>query len=74
MPDLDLTPRIGRYITTTTASEAVKAYIPQNLPPVPPIDMQSLSNLVSDAMLALGRLDGVRSVAPVTFPRKSGPF
>ena len=28
--------------------------------------MQSLSNLVSDAMLALGRLDGVRSVAPDT--------
>ena len=66
MPNLDLTPRIGRYITTTTASEAVKAYIPPNLPPVPRIDMQSLSNLVSDAMLALGRLDGVRSVAPDT--------
>jgi len=66
VPELDLTPRIGRYITTTTTSEAVKAYVPQNLPPVPPIDMQSLSNLVSDAMLALGRLDGVRSIAPNT--------
>lgn len=66
MPDLDFTPRIGSYITTTMVGESVKAYVPQDLPPVPPIDMQSLSNLVSDAMLALGRLDGVRSVAPDT--------
>ena len=66
MSDMDLTTRIGNYITTTVVGESVKAYVPPNLPPEPPIDMQSLSNLVSDAMLALGRLDGVRSVAPDT--------
>ena len=66
MSETDLTPRIGEYITTTMVGESVRAYVPRNLPPVPPIDMQSLSNLVSDAMLALGRLDGVRSVAPDT--------
>ncbi|PHS22566.1 MAG: cell filamentation protein Fic [Robiginitomaculum sp.] len=66
MSDIGLTPRIGEYITTTTVGESVRAYIPRDLPPVPPIDMQLLSNLVSDAMLALGRLDGVRSVAPDT--------
>jgi len=63
---IDLTPRIGEYITTTMVGESVRAYVPRDLPPVPPIDMHSLSNLVSDAMLALGRLDGVRSVAPDT--------
>lgn len=66
MSETDLTPRIGEYITTTMVGESVRAYVPRDLPPVPPIDMQSLSNLVSDAMLALGRLDGVRSVAPDT--------
>lgn len=66
MSEIDLTPRIGEYITTTMVGESVRAYVPRDLPPVPPIDMQSLSNLVSDAMLALGRLDGVRSVAPDT--------
>lgn len=66
MQDTDLTPRIGEYITTTMVGETVKAYVPRDLPPMPQIDMQSLSNLVSDAMLALGRLDGVRSVAPDT--------
>ena len=66
MSETDLTLRIGGYITTTMVGESVRAYVPRNLPPVPPIDMQSLSNLVSDAMLALGRLDGVRSVAPDT--------
>lgn len=66
MSEIDLTPRIGEYITTTMVGESVRAYVPRDLPPVPPIDMQSLSNLVSDTMLALGRLDGVRSVAPDT--------
>lgn len=66
MSKIDLTPRIGEYITTTMVGESVRAYVPRDLPPVPSIDMQSLSNLVSDAMLALGRLDGVRSVAPNT--------
>lgn len=66
MSEIDLTPRIGEYITTTMVGESVRAYVPRDLPPIPPIDMQSLSNLVSDAMLALGRLDGVRSVAPDT--------
>ena len=66
MSETDLTPRIGEYITTTMVGESVCAYVPRDLPPVPPIDMQSLSTLVSDAMLALGRLDGVRSVATDT--------
>lgn len=62
----DLTPRIGTYVTTTSVGESVKAYMPPILPPVPPIRMDRLNRLLSEAMLALGRLDGVRAVAPDT--------
>lgn len=58
--------RIGRYDTTSAAGETVRAYVPRPLPPTPPIDLTGLSALVSEAMLALGRLDGVRAIAPDT--------
>lgn len=58
--------RIGDYVVTTAAGEAVRSYVPRPLPPSPPIDMAGLSTLVSEAMLALGRLDGMRAVAPNT--------
>ena len=61
-----LKPRIGDYAVSTIAGERVNAYVPKPLPPTPPIDLTSLSTLVSEAMLALGRLDGVRAVAPDT--------
>lgn len=61
-----LKPRIGDYAVSTVAGERVNAYVPKPLPPKPPIDLTSLSTLVSEAMLALGRLDGVRTVAPDT--------
>lgn len=66
MNKIDLTPRIGRCITTTMVGESVQAYVPTDLPPVPAIDMNSLSTLVSEAMLALGRLSSVRAIAPDT--------
>lgn len=58
--------RIGRYVTTSAVGETVRAYVPRPLPPTPPIDLTGLSGLVSEAMLALGRLDGVRAIAPDT--------
>jgi Fic family protein len=58
--------RIGRYVTTSAVGETVRAYVPKPLPPTPPIDLTGLSGLVSEAMLALGRLDGVRAIAPDT--------
>ncbi|PQA87161.1 Fic family protein [Hyphococcus luteus] len=66
MPKPDLNQRIGRYVTTSAVGERVRAYIPAPLPPSPPIDTSSLSALISEAMFALGRLDGVRAVAPDT--------
>lgn len=58
--------RIGRYVATSAVGETVRAYVPRPLPPTPPIDLTGLSGLVSEAMLALGRLDGVRAIAPDT--------
>ncbi|MFN4024170.1 MAG: Fic family protein [Hyphomonas sp.] len=58
--------RKGKWVTSTVTGETVRAFLPPDLPPRPPIDMSSLSVLASEAMLALGRLDGVRSVAPDT--------
>ncbi|WP_430416246.1 Fic family protein [Parasphingorhabdus sp.] len=62
----ELTSRKGTYVTTTTVGETVKAYVPAALPPTPSIEMGTLNNLLSQAMLALGRLDGVRAIAPDT--------
>jgi Fic family protein len=58
--------RKGKWVTSTVTGETVRAFLPPDLPPRPPIDMTGLSVLASEAMLALGRLDGVRSVAPDT--------
>ncbi|MFN7056882.1 Fic family protein [Hyphomonas sp.] len=58
--------RKGKWVTSTVTGETVRAFLPPDLPPRPPIDMAGLSVLASEAMLALGRLDGVRSVAPNT--------
>ncbi len=66
MAQEDFKPRIGDYAVSTVAGERVNAYVPKPLPPIPPVDLTGLSGLVSDAMLALGRLDGVRSIAPDT--------
>lgn len=61
-----LSERIGTYATSSVAGEAVRAYVPKPLPPEPVLELTDLSGLVSEAMHALGRLDGVRSVAPNT--------
>ncbi len=66
MPTLDLSQRIGRYVTTSAVGKRVRAYIPNPLPPSPPVDISALAGLISEAMHALGRLDGVRTIAPDT--------
>lgn len=58
--------RMGDYVVATAAGEEVRSYVPRPLPPSPSIDMAGLSTLVSEAMLALGRLDGMRAAAPNT--------
>lgn len=54
--------RSGRYIKQPTG---YRAFLPAELPPVPPIAMEpELIRLLSDADRALGRLDGVATVLP----------
>lgn len=55
----------GTYDVTTVAGERVRAFIPAPLPPVPPLKFDNqLQQAVEEALLALGRLDGVSSLLP----------
>lgn len=56
--------RIGRYVETVTGSEIVRAYVPEPLPPVPPVRIQELLSRLSAADQAVGRLDGVSVLLP----------
>ena len=49
----------GRYEVTTTVGEAVRAFVPNPLPPEPPMDLNGArQRLLEQAHLACGRLDG----------------
>ncbi len=55
----------GRYESTTTAGEAVHAFVPVALPPEPPLDLGGQRQLLLErALLACGRLDGVTALLP----------
>ena len=55
----------GGYETTATAGEAVRAFVPAPLPPVPPLVLEGgLQQALEAAVLALGRLDGVSTLLP----------
>ncbi|MGE0466415.1 MAG: Fic family protein [Steroidobacteraceae bacterium] len=55
----------GRFETITTAGEAVRAFVPNALPPAPPLDLSGeRQDRLAEAMLACGRLDGVSSLLP----------
>jgi Fic family protein len=56
--------RIGHYKVATFCDEKVRAYVPQPLPPDPPLRMDGLQVLLAEAGTALGRLDGFASVLP----------
>jgi len=59
--------RSGQYVTSTTAGEAVQAFIPDPLPPDPEIQLTSSDyELMERANRALGRLDGVTTILPGT--------
>ena len=50
----------GKYETTTTCGERVRAFVPALLPPDPPIEWTAgLRSKFDEALLALGRLDSV---------------
>lgn len=55
----------GRYEVTSVAGEAVRAFLPRPLPPVPPLELDGARQLlVEQALLALGRLDSVSTLLP----------
>ncbi len=56
--------RLGRFVETTVAGERVRAFVPPQLPPDPPLDLAGQLSLYDVARGALGRLDGVAAVLP----------
>jgi len=55
----------GRYETTAVGGESVRAFIPAPLPPDPPLALRDgLERALEDAVLAVGRLDGVSTLLP----------
>ena len=55
----------GRHETSSTASEQVRAFVPNPLPPEPPLQLDgSLQVLMEQALLALGRLDSLSTLLP----------
>ena len=55
----------GRYLVNTTSGEKVKAFIPNPLPPSPPLKLDApIQALLEQAHIALGRLDGVSAILP----------
>lgn len=53
--------RSGRYIRQPSG---YSAFYPNDLPPTPKIDLGALTQVLSDANLAIGRLDGVGRTLP----------
>lgn len=57
----------GTWRTETSSGEAVRAFIPAPLPPVPPLQLDAIAQSnVDDSLLALGRLDSVALLLPDT--------
>src|SRR6266481_5476269 len=58
--------RLGPYVSTTTAGETVRAFVPPPLPPDPPVDLSGLHQHLDRANQAVGRLDGLTTLLPDT--------
>jgi len=58
----------GRYIKTSTAGdEVVRAFVPNALPPTPPLAIEpALRSILDEALVAVGRLDSVGMLVPDT--------
>jgi Fic family protein len=56
--------RLGTYLRCTAGGEVYQAFLPQDLPPNPPVNMPVLQELLAKAHQALGRLDAVCEFLP----------
>ncbi len=54
----------GKYIKNTATGELVNAYVPDFLPPRPPLQMEDIYPLLDQANIAIGRLDGISITVP----------
>ena len=55
----------GRYEISNTSGEQIRAFIPHDLPPEPPLDLADThQRLLERATLALGRLDSLSLLLP----------
>lgn len=55
----------GRYETVSTVGETVKAFVPNPLPPTPPLELSgSLQKKLTEASHALGKLDAAAELLP----------
>lgn len=61
---MDKSGRVGRRQVMKAGGETYFAYIPNSLPPDPPLEMSSLYSLLDNANAALGRLDGMSMILP----------
>jgi Fic family protein len=58
-------PETGTYIKNTASGESFRSFVPNPLPPHPPIELTDEDHeLVARANLAIGRLDGATTVLP----------
>jgi len=57
--------KTGEYVMISTVGEKVQAFVPQPLPPVPPMEISgALRDSLDRAHLEIGRLDGISSILP----------
>lgn len=56
--------KTGKYVKSSTAGESFQAFVPNDLPITPALNLDVLANKITDATLALGRLDGQISHLP----------
>lgn len=56
--------RIGKYILQNMTDESYKAYVPQKLPPNPPLQLDKLYPFLEKATFALGELNSLSGDVP----------
>lgn len=54
----------GRVESTVSGGERVSAFVPYPLPPDPEVQVEDFQGLLEEALLALGRLDGLGRLLP----------
>ncbi len=61
---MDIKQRVGPYLKASVAGEVYRAYIPKPLPPKPPLQLERIYQLLDQANIAIGRLDGIGNMLP----------